>query len=232
MTQTNSKLIVREGPDPGQEFELTQTPTVIGRAPDADSEIIIAAPGVSRRHAQISQRGNQYLIEDLNSSNGTFLNGQRITGSAPLKAGDVIGLGLTIKLVFSQPLATEIQDVRDFLPATPDVPAGVAQTVIGEALPMDAKPAIPPQFLVTVAGAAPEVHTLTSDSITIGRGDDNDIIISSNIVSRHHARLERAEGGYRLVVLPQASNPVYVDGYPVTAPHQLRHNDKLRIGGQ
>jgi ABC-type multidrug transport system ATPase subunit len=32
--------------------------------------------------------------------------------------------------------------------------------------------------------------------------------------------------------LPQASNPVYVDGYPITAPHQLRHNDKLRIGGQ
>ena len=32
--------------------------------------------------------------------------------------------------------------------------------------------------------------------------------------------------------MPQASNPVYVDGYPITAPHQLRHNDKLRIGGQ
>ena len=140
MTQTNSKLVVREGPNPGQEFELSQTPTVIGRAPGAQSEIIITAPGVSRRHAQISQRGDQYIVEDLNSSNGTFLNGQRITGSAPLKSGDVIGLGQAIQLVFSIPGVPEVKDVRDYLPASPEVPSGIAQTVIGEALPMDAKP--------------------------------------------------------------------------------------------
>jgi ABC-type multidrug transport system ATPase subunit len=232
VTQTNSKLVVREGPDPGQEFELSQTPTVIGRAPGAQSEITINAPGISRRHAQISQRGDQYIVEDLNSSNGTFLNGQRVTGSAPLNSGDVIGLGQAIKLVFSIPEVPEVKDVRDMLPATPEAPDGLAQTVIGEAMPMDAQPAIPPQFLVTVAGSAQDVHTLTSDSITIGRSDDNDIVVGSNIVSRSHARLERSDGGYQLIVLPQASNPVYVDGYPISESHQLRHNDKLRIGGQ
>ncbi len=232
MTQINSKIVVREGPNPGQEFELSQTLTVIGRVPGAQSEIIINALGVSRRHAQISRRDNQHIIEDLNSSNGTFLNGKRLAGPSPLKSGDVIGLGQAVKLVFSEPTAPEVQDVRDMLPASPDLPGGIAQTVIGEALPTDAQLATPPQFLVTVAGASPEVYTLTTDSIAIGRSVDNDITIASNIVSRSHARLERADMGYQIIVSPQAGNPVYVDGYPVTTPRRLRHNDKLRIGGQ
>ena len=92
MTQTNPTIVVQEGPHPGQEFVLSPTLTVIGRVPGAEFEIILNAPGVSRRHAQISRRNNQYILEDLNSSNGTFLNGRRLTGPTPLSSGDVIGL--------------------------------------------------------------------------------------------------------------------------------------------
>jgi ABC-type multidrug transport system ATPase subunit len=232
VTQTNSKIVVREGPNPGQEFELSQTLTVIGRLPGAQSEIIIDAPGVSRRHAQISRRDNQHIIEDLNSSNGTYLNGERLLAPAELKSGDVIGLGQAIELVYSEPFTTEVQDVRDFLPTSPDVPGGIAETMIGEALPADAQLATPPQLVVTVAGDAPEVYTLTSDVITIGRGENNDIIIESKIVSRSHAQLERTDGGYQINVSSQAGNPVYIDGYPAAAQRQLHHGDKLRIGGQ
>jgi ABC-type multidrug transport system ATPase subunit len=232
MTQTNSTIVIQEGPNPGQEFEISQTLTVIGRVPDAQSEIIIDAPGISRRHAEISRRDNQHIIEDLNSTNGTFLNGARLAGPTPLRSGDIIGLGQVVKLIFSTPTPPEVQDVRDLLPASPDIPGGIAQTMIGEALPTDAQLATPPQLLVTVAGLAPEVHTLTANSITIGRSGDNDITIASNIVSRSHARLERTDVGYQIIVSPQASNPVYVDGYPVTDSQRLRHNDKLRIGGQ
>jgi ABC-type multidrug transport system ATPase subunit/pSer/pThr/pTyr-binding forkhead associated (FHA) protein len=232
VTLTNPKITLQEGPNPGQEFELSQTLTVIGRLPGAEFEIIIEAPGVSRRHAQIRQVDNQYVIEDLSSSNGTFLNGRRITGSELLQSGDIIGLGQAVKMVCSGLSAPEVQDVRDLLPTIPEAPGGIAQTVIGEALPTDDQLVTPPQLLVTDAGAMPEVHTLMEDSITIGRSVDNDITIASNIVSRSHARLERADLGYQLIVLPQASNPIYVDGYPVTGPRRLRHGDKLRIGGQ
>ena len=207
-----------------------QSSLTIGRDPQAD--VPLSAPIISWRHARLDRTAQGHTLTDLKSTNGTFLNGQRISGSAPLKSGDVIGLGQAVNLVFSEPGVPEVKDVRDMLPASPEVPEGMAQTMIGEALPMDAQLATPPQFLINVAGAAPQAFTLSSDSITIGRNEDNDVVVASNIVSRNHARLERSNGGYRIVVLPQASNPVYVDGYPITAPHQLRHNDKLRIGGQ
>ena len=232
MTQTNPTITIREGPHPGQEFVLSSTLTVIGRVPGAEYEIIINAPGVSRRHAQISHRNNQFILEDLNSSNGTFLNGRRLTGPTPLSSGDEIGLGQAVKLAYAEPAAPIVQDVRDFLPATPDAPGGLAQTILGEALPTDAQLTTPPQLLVTIAGAPPQVYTLTKDQITIGRSETNDITVASNIVSRSHARLERSDVGYQLIVSPQAGNPVYVDGYPVTAQRRLLHNDKLRIGGQ
>jgi ABC-type multidrug transport system ATPase subunit len=232
VTQANSKIVIREGPNPGQEFELSQSLTVIGRLPGAESEIIIDAPGVSRRHVQISRRDNQHIIEDLNSSNGTYLNGERLSAPAQLRSGDVIGLGLAIKLIYSEPALTEIQDVRDYLPASPEVPSGVAETMIGEALPAEAQLETPPQLVVTVAGDAPEVFILTNDIITIGRDQNKDIVIASKIVSRSHAQLERTAGGYQINVSPQAGNPVYIDGYPATAPRQLHHGDKLRIGGQ
>jgi ABC-type multidrug transport system ATPase subunit len=60
--------------------------------------------------------------------------------------------------------------------------------------------------------------------------DGNDIVIPSPIVSGQHARLERVNGGYQLVVVPQAKNPVFVEGQPLEGSHRLKHGDIMRIG--
>jgi hypothetical protein len=82
---------------------------VLGRANELTSEPILDltpyegfAMGVSRRHAQIRAAGDKYVIIDLNSSNGTWLNGQRLVPTKPydLRSGSVIQLG-RLKLIVS-----------------------------------------------------------------------------------------------------------------------------------
>jgi DNA-binding winged helix-turn-helix (wHTH) protein len=80
-------------------WETTQIPinpgdNVLGRAPDA--AVWIDAPGVSRHHALIRVDGTQATVEDLESKNGTYLGGQRITAPSVLSDGDQIRLGSVV----------------------------------------------------------------------------------------------------------------------------------------
>jgi pSer/pThr/pTyr-binding forkhead associated (FHA) protein len=83
-------LVVSEGRDAGREWRLSES-LVIGRAGDAD--VVLADPTVSRHHASISAQGETAVIEDLESSNGTFVNGEQLAQPRRVGAGDVIGLG-------------------------------------------------------------------------------------------------------------------------------------------
>ena len=288
------RLIVKEGPNPGTQFELTQRETTLGRREGND--IVVAFPAVSGQHARITIEGSFYFLEDLNSSNGTFLNGQRIAELTQMQAGDEIGLGHSVVLTFEAPRPVAPDPAHTMLEMAPDatmleqkrpeatmleqklpeatVPveaeetldveeqAAIARqveearrkreeaerTAVPVAPPLSQKPASaaetqlfqdfaaqlaqkPPQLVVTVAGDAPITYTLTSNSVTIGRANDNTIVIPSKVVSRYHARLMKDDGGYMMVVLPEASNPVLHEGRPLSQPQRLSHGDKLRIGG-
>jgi pSer/pThr/pTyr-binding forkhead associated (FHA) protein len=82
-------LVVSEGPDAGREWRLTKT-LVVGRGGDAD--VVLADPTVSRHHASLSAQGETAIVEDLQSSNGTFVNGEQVGQPRRVGAGDVIGL--------------------------------------------------------------------------------------------------------------------------------------------
>lgn len=66
-------------------------PVVIGRSPGAD--IVIGQDFVSGRHARVSPSGDGAVIEDLGSTNGTLLNGARLTTAKALQSGDAIDIG-------------------------------------------------------------------------------------------------------------------------------------------
>jgi phosphoserine phosphatase RsbU/P len=74
-------LITLRGPDPGRQFLLREGRTTLGR--QMDCAICLASKQVSRQHAQVLFQDGQHFIEDLDSSNGTYLNGQRLTPRAP-----------------------------------------------------------------------------------------------------------------------------------------------------
>jgi pSer/pThr/pTyr-binding forkhead associated (FHA) protein len=77
--------------------ELSQAETQIGKGPRND--IVISDPAVSTTHAIIKSENGSYTISDLGSRNGTFVNGERLSGPRKLQHGDVVGLGLS-KLTF------------------------------------------------------------------------------------------------------------------------------------
>lgn len=72
----------------GKRYDLTKPETIMGRHPDCD--IVLDAGAVSRQHAKVVQRDGEYLLEDLKSRNGTFLNGRLIGQATPLQDGDLI----------------------------------------------------------------------------------------------------------------------------------------------
>src|SRR5262249_18804959 len=83
-------LVILQGQHPGQQFPLGQERQVIGRALDA--AIHLPSHVVSRRHAQVSCENGTYVVEDLGSHNGTYLNGRRIAGREALSDGDQLTL--------------------------------------------------------------------------------------------------------------------------------------------
>lgn len=95
-TTLEGRLLVKSGKRVGQVFEL-QDVVRIGRTEEND--IVLEDAQVSRHHATISQKTAGYDLQDLNSSNGTFLNGNRIVEPQTLKEGDQIQIGSTT-LVF------------------------------------------------------------------------------------------------------------------------------------
>ena len=90
----------------------------------------------------------------------------------------------------------------------------------------------PPQLLVTVAGNEPVTHLLNGDRITLGRADDNDIVVQSMIVSRYHAALELTPSGFEIVIIPGATNTLTCQGRPVMGRQLLTHGDVLRIDSE
>lgn len=66
-------------------------PVIVGRSPGAD--IVIGASYVSGRHARFSLMGQNLFVEDLGSTNGTTVNGKRISEPAALRSGDVVSVG-------------------------------------------------------------------------------------------------------------------------------------------
>jgi serine phosphatase RsbU (regulator of sigma subunit)/pSer/pThr/pTyr-binding forkhead associated (FHA) protein len=84
-------LITLQGPDSGRKFTLDGNPTVLGR--QLDCHIVLDAKAVSRQHAQIENEDGAFFVQDLQSSNGTFVNGTRITGRVPLRERDTLQVG-------------------------------------------------------------------------------------------------------------------------------------------
>jgi len=100
-------LQVLKGLNPGQQFPLEGPIAVLGRHPDC--QIVLDAGAVSRKHAQIIADGPEYFVEDLESRNGTFVNGQQIVGRHHLQDNDRIKIcDLLFTFRLDQPRAPSV----------------------------------------------------------------------------------------------------------------------------
>lgn len=108
-------LVRLDGSDVGKVLALPKRDYVIGRRPTSD--LVLNFEGVSRRHAQIVYRGDDYVLEDLGSANGTTVGGERITRHV-LRDGDIIRFGPRVSVRYSVTDAREEKMLRHLYDAS------------------------------------------------------------------------------------------------------------------
>ena len=128
------QLVMRSGPTIGKTYPLNSQEVTIGR--DAVNTIAINDAEISRRHARMEFRGSAYMIQDLGSTNGTFINGTRISEMQVLNPGDTVSFGEGIVLVYepimdvnATILSTKIPQMTVLKPAPAPVPAPIPTPV-------------------------------------------------------------------------------------------------------
>jgi len=196
---------------------------VIGRARQADIELPF--PRVSARHARIFSAGSGYRVEDLGSSNGTWLRGRRLSPRRPeaFAVGDCLEVG-GVELRLAGERARSDEGPRDAGTET------LARRLVRELF--EACPPAEGVRLIVLSG--PDQGRALElpggeRTFTIGRGDLCDLVLSDADVSREHAAIERAAGGFVLRDLG-SKNGLEVGGEPVVGARVLRDGDVVRLG--
>lgn len=95
---TTYKLILQSGVGAGTEYPLEKTDLLLGR--DLSNDIVVNDPEVSRRHARLLLQDGSYVLEDLSSTNGTFIRGQRLGAPLVLRPGETITIGEKVVLKY------------------------------------------------------------------------------------------------------------------------------------
>lgn len=205
-------LIMRRGPTPGAIFELEADEVSIGRG--IRNHIVIHDNEVSREHCRLVRLLEGYELHDLQSSNGTFVNGQRVMVAWQLNPGTLIELGDTITLEYNEydPREGESLSTTDAQYAAhlfnPDAVYGL---------------------MMTMGPAIGFLFELEQTQIKVGRDLTNDLVIQDPEVSRFHARLHRAPNGYILEDL-NSTNGTAINGKPLRGTHVLEPNDVIKLG--
>ena len=143
-------LSVQGGPLAGQQFPVTQPSVTIGRT--AGNDIVINDPEVSRRHARLTWDGQQFIIEDLGSTNGTFINGVQITAPQPVSSGAALRLGALDVSFQSSLVAGGVDPITNVNMPAPQPPAPVAGSPISAPVPPPVRGSTP--WLLILGGGA------------------------------------------------------------------------------
>ena len=168
----------KTGPKMGERVDLGAETLSIGRSPDND--IVVDDPTVSRHHARVTFDGNQYHIEDLSSTAGTMMNGQKV-GRAAVPAGATLKLGDT-EIVFNRK-SNRPPEPRP----TPATDNQSVTKVIG-------KKQTASWLAVTEGPDTGRTLQLNGGDNLIGRDQGNDFVLGDSYVSSRHAMIRVADG--------------------------------------
>ena len=208
-------------------IEAHQSPVRIGREPG--STILFsgeAAKVVSTRHAEIRLEGGAWVVADLGSRNGTYLNGRRLAAATALKASDVIRLGESgpeLRVVAIAPAEAE------------------AGETLAEHPVMEAKPAEVRAYGVTLLAAATgKRYEARGTRIRLGRGSECEVQpveagfgrvgAAETIVSRVHAELTVGPSGGLVLRDAESKNGTYLNGEQIKRAMPVRLGDKIMLG--
>ena len=137
------RLVMNSGPTAGTVYPLEKGEISIGR--DLGNDVVINDPEISRHHTRLFLQGDNYVVEDRGSTNGTSVNGQRLLGPYNLRPGELITMGEHISFIF---------EMAQVDPDATVISSNLNQTAMG--VPSPVKPAAPaPQPVAPPAPPAP-----------------------------------------------------------------------------
>jgi pSer/pThr/pTyr-binding forkhead associated (FHA) protein len=224
----------------GTRYAIPSSGLDIGR--DANCDVVIASDDVSRWHAQIALGPGGYQLRD-SSTNGIFVNGQRVLGDRWLVAGDTIRVGAA-QFRFEGGAPTSHSSVAT-LDTGQLAPIAQAATRRGAET---SRPNDTVRLSRTAAGAVPEPPLLatlevmgarglkgkrfriTRPLVHVGRSTKNDIVIADKSVSSAHAKLQR-RGSDWYVIDDGSKNGTHVAGQRVSGERKLSGECEIRFGG-
>jgi pSer/pThr/pTyr-binding forkhead associated (FHA) protein len=212
------KLTIED--DEGKQTSLPLAHDDYGVGRGEDNAVRLTDRNISRKHARLLRNGQGWVVRDLESYNGTYVNGARVAGEQLVRSGDVVQLG---------DYRLELAD--EAIAATPTVPVG-APAMAAPAM----MPGVPgashqrPNRLVMVVGPTPGAEfPLDRDYFTIGRAEEATISINHSSVSRLHAELMSLGGGRYEVVDKQSANGIRINGVDLKRGI-LEAGDALELG--
>jgi pSer/pThr/pTyr-binding forkhead associated (FHA) protein len=209
MSATKYILTVRTGPHEGMVFDLDKKTMILGR--DETNDIVLPDAEVSRRHSRLTLSPQGYVLEDLGSTNGTFVNAERLSGPHLLIPGDQIGLSqklvisieltevaasatLAVKSLVETP-AAEVEessaDIKAFVAKIGDSAAEIEAPVAEVEAPAAEDVAAKREEFEVVKEAAPEEKKRINRWVIAGIGCAALIIICGGIVWFMDARYDK-----------------------------------------
>jgi len=217
------------------EYDLDQEETTIGRKPENDIHVDNLA--VSGRHARVLMIGNKAILEDIGSTNGTFVNNKRITKHV-LQHGDNVLIGkhtltfVNIENAVQPPEETPAAEgeMDKTMVLTPQARAAMMPEAPGPGAASKG-PVMPLGGVQILAGSLiGKSYDLTASLTSIGKGENCKIKVKGFTVGKQAAVLTRRPTGYHITHLEGMAKPK-VNGETVGAePRTLKDGDVIEIG--
>lgn len=209
------------------EVELVSDETTIGR--NSDSDITIDNAGVSAHHARIVREGDDFIVEDTDSRNGTFVNGKRVRRQLLLEGDEIVISKHILKLTLAESHLTQTPHPVD---DTQHVVQGATMEVdvsnLGELL-RQRQANFAAYLLLTGMQQKRAKYPLTKLNFKIGKAIDADITTPGWFAPRVSARVVCKNDGFYIV--PERRGKVRVNGLGVLAPMKLEDSDRLSVRG-
>ena len=211
-----------------KEFELTGQSMTMGREPDND--IVVENLLVSGYHARIDPAGSEYILTDLQSKNGTFVNGERVT-STKLKDRDRILVGKHTIVFTLSPEEMEADHKLAEKTMFIEVAQGASELEAQDPTPLNldstAVSAERRAVLSFLSGGGDE-YEIKKKLVKLGKGEEADVYIGGLFTPKVAATISRRPTGYHLT--PTGRAKVKVNDAQVGDSHRLNEFDTIEIG--
>jgi predicted component of type VI protein secretion system len=220
-----------------KQLPLAGVGRTIGREPGND--IVVENLLVSGYHARVDQAGKDYILTDLQSKNGTFVNGERVT-STKLKNGDQILIGKHLIVFSLDPAeleeAQQLSEATMFMkvaqgesppepqaPQAPEAPEAEAPEGVSSKAISSERAAV-----LAMMSAGGEEYEITKKLVKLGKGDEADIKVGGFLTPKVAATISRRPTGYHLTPMGRAK--IKVNDTQVKGSCRLKEFDTVEVG--